>query len=108
LNAGTDHPFARLSEEQDYSAGELANSFPVPDKYQKLQANGQQLHCLSYLGNWWGEAPPRFDDRFVAGYTRQILASGGMFTWDVPIGRDGRIGDVFRAQLASLDRNPAT
>ncbi len=105
FNAGTDKPFSRLTKEQDYTAGEVSTAFPVSNKWNTLEsvASGQQLHLLSYLGSWWGEGEPRFDDQFVMGYTRQLLRSGGMLTWDVPIELNGRISDAFRSQLSSLN-----
>jgi hypothetical protein len=104
--SGTANPFMRLSEEQDYTAGETSTSFPVHNKWQSLkeQADGQQLHLLSYMGNWWGEGSPRFDDQFVAGYTRQFIQSGGVLTWDVPIDRNGHIPVKFRQQLKQMRR----
>lgn len=106
FNTGTDKPFAQLTPEQDYSAGEVSTLFPVANKWQTLKSvsgETQQLHLLSYLGNWWGEGAPRFDDQFVAGYTRQFLRAGGMLTWDVPIAQDGSMHEAFRTQLAALN-----
>jgi hypothetical protein len=104
FNSGTDKPFVRLTQEQDYTAGEVSNAFPVPNKWQSLkeQADGQLLHLLSYLGSWWGEGNPRFNDQFAGGYTRQFIESGGMITWDVPIERDGHINSAFRQQLKRM------
>ncbi len=97
FNNGTDTPFARLCPEQDYTAGEVSTSLPVHNKWKSLQeqAEGQQLHLLTYLGHWWGEGSPRFDERFVSSYTHLILQSGGMITWDVPIGLRGQISPDF-------------
>ncbi|XHR31015.1 MAG: hypothetical protein ACFUZC_10705 [Chthoniobacteraceae bacterium] len=104
FNSGTDKPFVRLTKEQDYTAGEVSDVFPVHSKGMSLQeqAEGQQLHILSYLGSWWGEGSPRFDDQFACGYTRQLIRSGGALTWDVPIELNGNIPSDFREQLKRM------
>lgn len=104
FGAGTAKPFLRLTQEQDYTAGETSVAFPVHNKWDTLQkqTEGQQLHILSYLGSWWGEGSPRFDDQFACGYTRQLIQSGGVLTWDVPIETNGNINSAFRKQLKRM------
>lgn len=104
FNCGTDKPFARLSPEQDYTAGEVSVSLPVHNKWKSLQeqAEGQQLHLLTYLGHWWGEGSPRFDEHFVSSYTRLIVQSGGMITWDVPISLQGHMSPAFLKQFKRM------
>ena len=107
FNMGTAKPFERVTAEQDYTAGEVSNKFPVPNKWEPLgrEINGMQTHVLSYLGDWWGEGTPRFEAAWVNSYTRLINRAGGAITWDVPIGVDGTIASAFLEQLARLSEN---
>ncbi len=98
---------------EDYTAGEIDFSFPVPGRwYNRKPAwqgrfiDGAQLQILSFLGEWWGQGEPRFPDALVQGYTQLVGAHGGAFTWDVPIGERGLIPDAFVAQLGQLRPKP--
>jgi hypothetical protein len=87
-----------LSDEQDYTAGEMANLFPV--HYTRWGAlspvmNNCQLHLLSFLGSHWGADEPRFSTEFVKGYTHHINEHGGALTWDIPISYQGKIPESF-------------
>ncbi|XHR30595.1 MAG: hypothetical protein ACFUZC_08530 [Chthoniobacteraceae bacterium] len=107
FNTGTATPFKRVTGEQDYTAGEVSNKFPVPNKWEPLSSeiDGMQTHILSYLGDWWGEGEPRFEAIWIKSYTRLVNRVGGAMTWDVPIGADGAIPSVFLDQLAQLSEN---
>jgi hypothetical protein len=87
-----------LSDEQDYTAGEMANLFPV--HYTRWGAlspimNNCQLHLLSFLGAHWGAGEPRFSIEFVKGYTHHINEHGGALTWDIPVSYQAKIPDSF-------------
>jgi hypothetical protein len=99
FNPGVRVPVICHSAHEDYTAGEIANAFPVcPGE----RVGGAQYHILSYLGQAWGRGPLRFPDEFVVGYTRHVNARGGVVTWDVPIDESGRIPQPFLSQLALL------
>lgn len=106
FNTGTTRPFEKTVVDQDYTAGEVSNKFPVSNKWEPLRAEmaDMQLHILSYLGDWWGEGAPRFTDVWVRSYTRLIQDLGGAVTWDVPIAADGSLPAPFLRQLQSMKR----
>jgi hypothetical protein len=84
---------------EDFTAGEIAEAFPVcPGPFVK-QA---RYHILSYLGKFWCQGEPRFPDEFVVGYTKHVMSKGGVVTWDVPIDRAGAIPEAFGCQLRQL------
>jgi hypothetical protein len=102
FNTGTANPFDCVTPEQDYTAGEVSNKFPVSNKWEPVarRAGSMQLHILSHLGDWWGEGQPRFSDAWVREYTAFLQREGGAVTWDVPIEIDGSICEMFRDQIA--------
>ena len=94
-------PVVCISEYEDYSSGEIDFAFPVAVKYPGAEPinagrwvkgpndSQAQLHILSFLGDWWGKGEPRFSDKFVVGYTKDLNAGGGVITWDVPVSDSG-------------------
>ena len=129
FNGGTKLPIGSISEEDDYTAGEMDKALPIfhkwlhPDakglvpRYTLLRPEGTPLlvevknslpyHYLSFLGDWWGEGDPRFPDDLVAIYTRYLNSHGGVVTWDVPIGMTGEIAPTFLRQLSGLPERVA-
>ena len=106
-------PVARHSAYEDYTAGKLTNDLPIgtwsdrgPWLHAPIEASvdGAQYHVLNFLGAWWGQGEPRFPDELVVGYTRYLNRHGGVVTWDVPIGNDGRIPEPFLQQLRAIDK----
>ena len=123
FNPGVVVPVVSHSEYEDYTAGEIANAFPVmmdsrwnrQDKQEKYwgmplrdTVDGAQYHILSFLGAYWCGGQPRFSDELVIGLTRHYNAFGGVVTWDVPIGqegsRNGLIPEPFARQLQALHK----
>ena len=109
-------PIARHSPYEDYTAGELTNDLPVgtwgnrgPWLHTPIEASveGAQYHVLNFLGEWWGQGEPRFPDELIVGYTRYLNRHGGVVTWDVPIGNNGRIPAAYIRQLRKIDRRTA-
>lgn len=99
FNPGVLVPVIRHSEDEDYTAGEIAEAFPVcPGRW----CDGAQYHILSYLGETWGRGEPRFPDEFVLGYTKHVSDRGGVVSWDVPIHKSGLIAQPFVDQLRVL------
>ena len=81
---------------EDFTAGEIAEAFPVcPGPF----VNQARYHILSYLGESWSKGAPRFPDEFVIGYTKHVTSKGGVVTWDVPISPAGVIPEPFVNQL---------
>ena len=65
-----------------------------------------QCHILTFLGTDWceGQRPQWPDDKIVA-ITRQIVAKGGVVTYDVPIQKNGLIRPAFVEQLRAVGRS---
>ncbi len=99
FNPGVLTPVISHTEYEDYTAGEIADAFPV---CPGMNIDGAQYHILSYLGDSWCSGEPRFSDEFVVGYTKDVVSKGGVMTWDVPITHDGQIPQPFIDQLALL------
>ncbi len=104
FNPGVKLPVVCHSEQEDYTAGEVADNLPVPTRQRPWGrfVDGAQLHLLTFLGEYWGQGAPRFDATFARGYTRLVNTHEGAITWDVPPQRDGTIADPFRKLLAAL------
>jgi hypothetical protein len=117
FNPGVKVPVICHSEHEDYTAGEIADAFPVlmecGDTTQSASSrigivsphstvDGAQYHILTFLGPYWGRGLPRFPDELVIGYTRHINAQGGVISWDLPTSREGLIPEPFMAQLRAL------
>ena len=107
-------PTRSVTDEDDYTAGELARLLPIAfDRFPILisTAEGEvpisesrlQYHLLCSLGRDWGHLvktyEPRFPDSLVVGYTEYILGMGGAMTWEVPVDEKGIIGEAFIRQL---------
>ena len=103
FNPGVRTPVTCLTVCEDYTAGEVSQALPeCPGPWVERDGHQARYHILSYLGESWCRGEPRFPHELVAGYTRHVVAKGGVVTWDVPIGVDGRIPEPFRRQLAHL------
>jgi hypothetical protein len=84
---------------EDYLAGEVNWNLPVSgvrpwDKkeyYMEQDISGDQLHFLTFPGNFWGLGEPRFPDELVVGWTKHINNHGGIISWDVPLNDSGII-----------------
>ena len=98
-------PVRIWTELDDYTCGEIAWALPSdPNVGRSEKVGGKQYHILSHLGTKWGWGTPRFPDELAVGYTKYVTQLGGVITWDVPIGNDGRISDEFVRQLAAIGR----
>ena len=102
FNPGVCDPITLLSQAEDYTAGEIndADKLVCPGP----AVDGRQYHMLSFLGKFWGAAPPRFSDEQIFAITKGITDKGGVVTWDVPIQPDGTIQDPFLNQLRALGK----
>jgi len=89
-----------LTDQQDYAAGEISETFPP---CTRRWVHGVQWHVLSYLGDTWGRGErPRFEDDFPQQYTREAARQGGVVTWDVPPSPDGLIEGAFLKRLRAI------
>ncbi len=93
FNSGVKTPVARLTEHEDYTAGEVNRALPVFDKGCPVCDNvdGSQYHLLTFAGERWGIGPMRFGSEFVRAYTSEVNRRGGVISWDVPISTNGLI-----------------
>ena len=90
----------KWTDAEDYTAGEIndADTVSCEGRWEK----GKQWHMLSYLGQNWGQAPPRYTVEKIVEMTRGITAKEGVVTWDVPIDASGHIPQAFVDQLIAL------
>lgn len=105
FNPGVRVPVVRHSEHEDYTAGEIADAFPLtppPGCVDGVVQDTAQYHVLTYMGTFWGRGEPRFAPEFAAAITRHLNAQGGALTWDVPISPDGALSEPFLRCLAAL------
>jgi len=98
--------FRRLSDEQDYTAGEQENWGATPK--EDPAPEGVQWHGFSYLGSNWGQADgPKLSDKKMVAYVRKVNAEGGALTIDVGLGRHvddaGKRHVICRNHLAQLN-----
>jgi hypothetical protein len=103
FNPGVLVPVIRLTEHEDYTAGEINDAATIVCPGRWL--NGAQWHILSFLGPRWFAGPkPRYTNRQVIDITRKILDKGGVVTWDVNIQANGLIPAAFYEQLFALGK----
>ena len=114
FNNGWKLPTESVTDEDDYTAGELAtflpiafDRFPIYIKSKKgtvpIDQSPLQYHLLCSLGRDWGHLVtndnPRFPDSLVSAYTEYILSMNGAITWEVPVNQNGLIRENFVRQL---------
>jgi len=95
---------------EDYLAGEVNWRLPVSgvrpwdqkQYYMGPDISGDQLHFLTFLGNFWGLGEPRFPEELVVGWTKHINNHGGTISWDIPLTQSGTIPESHFKQLQIL------
>jgi hypothetical protein len=95
------------SAAEDFTAGETNEPGELNCRGRWVVApdgHREQVHVWSFLGKFWGALPLRFTDAQAYLHTRRIVDHGGVFTWDVPIQKDGRLPAEAAAQLAALGK----
>lgn len=117
FNPGVKVPVVCHSEYEDYTAGEVANAFPVhmdsqwglpkkADSYwgQPVQraVAGAQYHLLTFMGPYWSRGLPRFPAELVVGYTKHVNDCEGVISWDVPTADNGAIPEPYMTQFRHL------
>jgi alpha-L-fucosidase len=105
FNPGVVDRSLSITPHEDYTAGEIND----PDRLMIRRAvggivDGAQIQVLSYLGTTWGKGSPRVTDEQVVTWSRKVAKSGGVTTWDVPIGPEGLIPQPFIDQLTAVGK----
>lgn len=114
FNNGVRIPTESVTDEDDYTAGELVRFLPIAfdrfpisikskDGVTPISESSIQYHILCSLGRDWGHLvktdEPRFPDNLVSAYTEYILGMGGAITWEVPVNEKGLMSESFVRQL---------
>lgn len=101
---------AVLSEEEDFTAGELNSYLYIPFGHHRMREDTRdgrvaqaQLHLLNFLGKNWGQGDaPRLPEDLTLAWTRYILQNGGAVTWDVPTSAQGKVPQPFVDMLSKV------
>ena len=105
FNPGTDakRAFLRLSNQQDYTAGEQNAWTLTPQRVPSPP--GVQWQVLSFLGTNWGKADgPRLSDAAMIDYIRTVNNQGGVVTMDVHVSTAGQVAAPHLKQLRAIKR----
>ena len=105
FNRGVIEHFPKMAATpyEDYTAGEVYELLAVcRGRWMEIEGKPVQWHTLLHAGSYWGRGEPRFVDEFVVGYTRDAVRNGGVVSWDVPVGPDGRIPGSFVRQMGLI------
>ncbi|HSB18112.1 MAG TPA: alpha-L-fucosidase [Bryobacteraceae bacterium] len=100
FNRGVIFPIISMTEQEDYTAGEMDD--PSKVQVSEFWLDGAQFHMLSYLGKAWSAGPPRFTTDQVVEFTSRITRKGGVVSWDVPTDARGLILEPFLEQLRAI------
>lgn len=105
-NPGVFRDPVAISAEEDYTSGE--NTRPDLSCCRTPSVDGALYHILTFAGNNWCALPLRYGADEVAQITGNIVAGGGVVSWDVPYNRsDGtlpaEVMKCFRSLRARLD-----
>lgn len=110
VNPGVKVPIIKHASDEDYTAGEIADAFPIGMNTGKGShpvggsIDGAQYHLLSFFGDYWGRGEPRFSQELLIAYTRYINTAHGVMTWDVPPTPTGLITETFLGALKALGK----
>jgi hypothetical protein len=88
--------------------GDLGRHFTIngqADYYQGPNISGNQLHFLTFMGEWWGTGEPRFPAELVCSWTRHINDHAGTVSWDLPLTDDGLIPEHYFNQVKALSQS---
>jgi hypothetical protein len=104
-NPGVVYRTISVTPHEDYIAGEIDKPDLIAVKRDfEGKIDGSRLHILCFLGEKWGMGSPRFTTEQLIDRSRPILAKGGAFTWDTPIGSNGLMKQIFTDQLTQLGK----
>lgn len=108
FNTGLEEPFALVTDESDYTAGEVGFMLPLAirgtDRKPEIEERlgGKIPHVLSHLGDSWGGGVPRMPASLAAGYIQYFNDRGGIVTWDLPLTYNGTISDSWMEYLSKF------
>ena len=103
FNPGRFPRLMSITPYEDYTAGEVNEPERLEFKFHHNgKIDGAQIHALSFLGRFWGQGAPRFDDGEFVNHTLRVNEVGGAFTWDVPVYPNGLIREPFMEQLRMI------
>lgn len=95
------HAFHKLTDQQDYTAGEQTE-FGATPRSNPAQG-GLQWQILSHLGTRWAKADgPRYSDEWMIDYIREVHNQGGVVTIDINVSADGTIYEPHLKQLIAI------
>lgn len=111
FNPGVKVPVIAHTPAEDYTAGEVnldqvaAAIRACPGRWIEHEGRRVQFQILSFLGKTWcGGDRPQKPDAEIVGFVRDLMAKGGVLTWDVPIQKSGLIPEPFVEQLRAIGR----
>lgn len=81
FNPGVKYPPFRVSDEEDYTAGEIND--PWQGVWNGRYIDGAQYHVLTFAGSFWGK-PVHYSPGEIAAASANIIQRGGVISWDVP------------------------
>jgi hypothetical protein len=107
FNPGVRNPVISLTDQNDYTVGEVSHALPISGEAPCVfplgrWLDGAQYHLNSFLGGGWGYGQPRLSDEMVVAYTRYVNGWGGVIDWDIPTQPSGLIRERFFQQLQGL------
>ncbi|ODR36285.1 hypothetical protein [Eisenbergiella tayi] len=108
FNTGLEEPFALVTDESDYTAGEVGFMLPLAvngtDQKTEIRKRlgGKIPHVLSHLGESWGGGIPRMPAILAAGYIQYLNDRGGTISWDIPLAYDGTITEPWQKYLKEM------
>lgn len=81
FNPGVVYPPFRVSDEEDYTAGEIND--PWRGVCNDRFVGGAQYHVLTFVGSFWGKAM-HYAPGEIAAASANVIQRGGVISWDVP------------------------
>ncbi len=97
------HAFHKLTDQQDYTAGEQTQFGATPQS--NPAQGGLQWQILSHLGTRWAKADgPRRSDAWMIDYIEEVHDQGGVVTIDINVSADGTIYEPHLKQLIAICR----
>lgn len=97
------HAFHKLTDQQDYTAGEQTEFGATPQS--NPAQGGLQWQILSHLGTRWAKADgPRRSDAWMIDYIEEVHDQGGVVTIDINVSADGTIYEPHLKQLIAICR----
>lgn len=82
-NSGVKYPPVQISDEEDYTAGEINDPWQIPSDCGQ-QDYPARYHVLSFAGKFWGTGPLRYSPGELAAITAKIMNRDGVVSWDIP------------------------